>query len=302
MASITANGSHMLFGGDYNARDTDFGDFAGNRLGSLLKNVTSDAGLLIHSPPSPTCFHAVEGSFIDKFVGDCTFPFAMSALNVLPSFSDHAGVGVAIHCRSFDLVVRNGFQLRQFGLVNVNRMNRFIEEEMDALHMPINILEDDMEHLAERTSDIFSRAVEQFVPSKFIRTNGIILSSTSQTLIRKCHTAQRKFWRNRGAGLWLPSVRAIANEVKMLRQMMINSIGRDLSNNYREKLAKTDSISCAYKTVVTHTSYRRRSKCPTDLYTDDAKAVGVFGERDIANCFRDRFAANHGLELHFKDI
>lgn len=118
LTGVAAANTHLLFGGDYNARDPAFGDVTGNRMGGLLTGAASTAELNVHSPLSPTCFRSAHGSFIDKFVTNSTFPFAVSSVKVLPSFSDHGGIGMSVHCPSLDLVVRNGFLLKQFGLTD----------------------------------------------------------------------------------------------------------------------------------------------------------------------------------------
>lgn len=105
----------FLIGGDLNARHDSFG---------------------ILSPPFPTCFHSANGSFIDKFIVCLQPSFTFSNIEVLSSFSDHAGISISIHCPALDLNVRNGFVLKQYNFFNTPKMNAFLERELDALNMP----------------------------------------------------------------------------------------------------------------------------------------------------------------------
>lgn len=84
------------------------------------------------------------------------------------------------------------------------------------------------------------------------------------------------------------TIDAIHTEVRLLRQMMLNAIGHDLGNHYQTVMPDTLSARQAYRTVLTHTSYRRRAKCPAVLY-DEAKTTSVARAGGIAFEMRSRF-------------
>lgn len=280
--------NHIDIGGDFNARHLSFGDHAPNCIGNLLYNF---------SPATPTCFHSALGSYIDKFLVDASPAFPFSAIDVVPSFSDHAGICMTICCPAFVVSDRNGFSVKQYEFANVSGINRFVESELMGPNIPTDsgLLDGDLEILAERIGEIFSSATNQFVPSNFVRANGIPLSSGTMKLVRRAHTAQRKLHRNLRNGTWLPATNAIRNEVTLLRKMMIDSIRMDLSNHYRNTMANTISTRHAYKTIRTHTGYRRRAKCPGRLFTDELKTSGISGTHEIAECFCRQFAMNHNI-------
>lgn len=289
--------TEFLVGGDLNARHHSFGDASSNFIGVALAQFSDDTGVGILSPPVPTCFHSASGSFIDKFLVSPRPNFAFSGIDVLTSFSDHAGISISVHCPTFDLSVRNGFVLKQYNFANVSRMNGFLERELAALNMPTGsgLMGDDLELLAARIGEIFSRAADRFVPSTFVRTNGILLSRGTVAVLRKYHSSQRRLFRGMRNGSCLPTINAIRVEVRLLRQMMLDAIRCDLNSHYRSTMANTISTRHAHRTIVTHTGYRKRAKCPSMLYTDETKTVSVSGTPEIADSFRQRFADNHHL-------
>lgn len=287
----------LVLGGDFNARNTVFGDVSDNRLGSQLINLAIDENWTIKSSTSPTCYRMPEGSYIDKFVVGSNLCCATSAVGSLPSFSDHWAIAMSLFCSTFDLNVRNGFELRQYGLTNVVGLNRFIERELDELGIPVagNLAGGDLERLAVKMGEIFSEAADRFVPRKFVGSYGVILSAATRTIINKNRTLQRKYWRARSTGLWRPGLLAIGTEVKLTRQMMENAIARDLSDHYRRTLAETERMGDLYRTVITNTGYRKRAKCPAVIYTSELKDKAIVGDANIAEEFGRKFHDNHNL-------
>lgn len=297
LAALLNDNMPLIMGGDFNARNVAYGDISNNRLGMQLMDLACEKGWTVRSSISPTCFRMPEGSFLDKFVLGRSFDLSTSAVNVLPSFSDHCAIAMSVFCESFELNVRNGFELRQYGLANVVGLNRFIERGIDELRIPTdnNLNDGDMELMATRMSEIFGEAADKFVPTKFVRANGVILSATSQTLIRRNHTLQRKYWRARTTGLRRPELSAIRTEVGLSRQMMENSIAHDLSAHYSHVLAETKKMGDMYKTVITNTGYRRRARCPAVLYSNESKDRAIVGDANIAAEFGRKFYENHCL-------
>lgn len=293
---LTANVPFFL-GGDFNARNVAWGDASNNRLGLHLIDLASHDGLSLFTPTSPTCFRMSEGSYIDKYVANRLMEWSTSAVCVLPSFSDHGAIAISVFCPSLELNVRNDFRLRQYGLANVVGINRFVERGIEELRMPIdsNLANEDLEHMAHKLGEIFGEAAEKFVPTKFVRANGVVLSSTTLSLIRKNHSIQRKYWRLRSAGLRRPELMTVRSEVELVRQMMINAISFDLNEHYRLTLAESNKMSKIYKTVITNTGYRRRARCPALLFSDEAKTQSIVGE---AEEFGKRFSANHNLTVN----
>lgn len=287
----------FLVGGDLNARHSSFGDVSNNSVGIWLDHFRTGSGVNVLSPTVPTCFHSAHGSFIDKFIAAPRLNCSYSAVAALPSFSDHSGIGITLHCPAFDLQIRNGFELRQFNFVSPVKLNRHLERELAALVIPTDrdLLDGDLEHLATRIESIFSAAVEKLVPVTFVHTNGILLSFRSIALLRRCHSLQRKLHRNLGRGTILPSIAAIRRDCAMVRRMTLDSIGGDLNDHYRNAMANTDSMRRAHGNVSTLTGYRRRAGRPDVLFVNESKSDSLSGAEAIANGFLERFSANHNI-------
>lgn len=290
---------HFIIGGDFNARHVAYGDVSTNLIGRNFFEMASDAGWTVLTPPSPTCYRSPDGSFIDKFVLDGAPLFTHSSIDVLPSFSDHLGISFTIHCRGTSLDVRNGFELRQFNYASMGKMNRFLEGELANLNLPIDseMSFDEMEVAAHRIGKALSTAAVRFVPTKFVRLNGIPLTAQTRALQRGLRSAQRKLHRAKLGGAGLPTIAAIRVEVSLLRQMTLDAIGMDLSNHYRNAMADTTTMRAAHRTIITHTGYRKRTKCPGILYTDAAKGESISGDGEMAEGFLGQFARNNELTV-----
>lgn len=299
LTGILEDRKRTLIGGDLNARHPLFGDMASNRIGELISTQWVDCGFIVHSPPSPTCYRTATGSYIDKFVSNADFPYTLSGVRVLISFSDHSGISIDCHAPGLDLNVHSGFELRQFNFVSPTKLNNFLERELGRLEMPANesIAVEQLEGLAGDFGDIFARATVKFAPIINIRTNGILLSFRSIALRKRLRTAQRKLHRNGMNGTAADIISRISKEVSALKQMFVNSVGFDLNTHYRSAMANTNSMRDTHKTIMTHTSYRKRSKCPGVIYTDENKTNGLSGPHEIAEGFASRFAENHELSV-----
>lgn len=291
---------HFMIGGDFNARDTIFRDASSNYIGRLLINWAVASGCRIINPSSPTCYHSTDGTHIDKFITDVNFPQSYSSINNLSSFSDHNGIAITIHCNAQTVNAKNGFTLKQYGRVNTTRLNRHLERKFAELDIPTdaNMLPGDLEILSTRINDILMNAAINFVPTRTIRAGGIILSGQSRALLGKYHNSQRRLRRQINMGAWMPGIMTTRNEIGLLRQMSLQSVGRDLSDHYRDKMANTTSMRDAYRNVKQCTSYRKRGACPDVIYTDNTKSNAYTGPGEIANGFLERFSANHELTCH----
>lgn len=138
LTCILETRKQSLIGGDLNARHPLFGDMTSNQIGELIAANWIGCGITIHSPPTPTCYRTASGSFIDKFVSNDNFPFTLSGVEVLISFSDHSGISIECHTPGLDLNVHSGFELRQYNFVSPDKLNGFLERELGLLEMPSN--------------------------------------------------------------------------------------------------------------------------------------------------------------------
>lgn len=297
LISLVGALDHFVFGGDLNARHPGFGDLSANGVGARLVSWAEDDGLLILSPPTPTCYRLPEGSYIDKFCLSPSFPFSHSDVSVLPSFSDHSGISITIHSANSADFSGRAVTRKIFEFTNVGGMNRYLEAELARINVPenVNLVEDDLEHVATRLSELLANTVEHFVPKAKVRTDGIVLSGHTKALIRAHRAATRKLHRNRIRGAWLPTLAGIRTEVSLLRQMMTEALRADVSNHYGNIMANTVTLGDAHCTVRKCTRLRAGRGVPGSIYADEDKALLLNGQEAIADGFRTQFRANHEL-------
>lgn len=294
---IFQHNNHFIFGGDFNARHTAFGDVSCNVIGQHLKEVQDVTNAMIVSPTMPTCFHARSGSFIDKFIFDSGFPLVFSNITNLPSFSDHNGIQISLRCNISTNLVTNNFYIKKFNYTNPNRFNRFIEGQINQIELPSdgNLPPNELEQICDRFSNILKHAIDRFVPTEEIRANGIILSYSTLKIQKHHHSLQRKLHRNIRRGSNPNSIANIKRDIALSRNMLHNAISFDLNNYYRNVLANTNSTRDAFTTVKFHTGYKKRSKLPNIIFDSDDKTNEIIGTENMANAFANHFSTNHEL-------
>lgn len=151
-----------LLGGDFNGRNTLFGDYSSNMYGILLGDSISLRGGYILNPPSPTCYHSINGSFIDKFI-NLNSPIIVSNITLVASFSDHAGIRVsAPHTIPSSTITKN----LNFDLANMEKINCFLKLSLKRIVLPLheNLDENQLGAVTAEFNDIIGRAIKKFVP------------------------------------------------------------------------------------------------------------------------------------------
>lgn len=139
-------------------------------------------GFSILSMSSPTCFHAADGSFIDRFLVGESIDFHVHPTSTLPSFSNHIDIVSAMDCDVAPPVLAVGFQLRQLKDAVVASMNNYIEDRVAELGMPTdsNLENGGLELVAESISMIFRGTIERYVPISDKSGRNTPLSSIDQ--------------------------------------------------------------------------------------------------------------------------
>lgn len=289
--------NHFIYGGDFNARHTSFGDITCNTIGLHLREIQDVTNAMIISPTIPTCFHSRSGSFIDKFIFNREFPLTFSNIENLPSFSDHNGILISIQFNSSVNLISNNFYIKKYNYTNPNRFNGFIERQINSIDIPTNsnLHLDELERVCERFGNILNQAIDQFVPTEIVKANGIILSFSTIKILKHHHSLQRKLHRNIRGGSNHCSIASIRRDISLSRTMLHNAIAFDLNNYYRNVLANTNTTRDAFSTVKFHTGYKKRSKLPNIIYDSEEKTNGFIGTENIANAFANHFSINHEL-------
>lgn len=220
---FTMSANKKIYGGDFNARSTQWDNVSDNHNGKIISEFINDSEFQIHAPNTPTCFRSPDGSIIDFFIS--------SGINEIlecksfPSFSDHNAVIIKLKLNS------NGSNaplriIKQYNLTNFKKLNGFIFEKLELLEIPVNrnLSIANIENIAGQIDQIFSNAVQLFVPTIQIPMGNIILSQQTKSLNKKFKDISRKKYRNR-----LTMTNEIRVQFNLIKNMLTNSIKNDIN-------------------------------------------------------------------------
>lgn len=226
LGKIFNHPTKAIFGGDFNARSTNWGDSSDNVNGKIIWEFLKNSEFNIHASTSPTCFRCIDGSFIDFFISKEID--SRQKCFAFPSFSDHYAIFLNYACES----TQNSSPLRlvkQYNLVNVKKINEFIYNKLIDMNIPqhCNLSNDNIDEIADKIDLMFREAIEKFVPKTQIPIGNIILSNQTKALNKKFRTISRMKFRNR----FNPDS-SIRINFNLIKNMYINSIKRseDLQN------------------------------------------------------------------------
>lgn len=282
-----------IFGGDFNSRNRAFGDASDNCYGLALDEVVTTLGVHLINPPAPTCYHATDGSFIDKFLL-CGLNLPYFELAVLPSFSDHCAFSISLP-GSPPLPIPNECR-RMFHLMNRSGINRSVLNDLRGLDIPntTSLANGDCEFLAGSIGESLSRAVQRHVPLNPLNTHKIILSPAVRALQRHAKSLQRKLHRSRGL-LSEADRGRISSELAMTKRMISGHVNSETARFFSNTFDSVGTRRDAYQVVRRFTGYKRRPVMGGSLFVDDDKVQMISGAPGIAEALSDQFSGNHGL-------
>lgn len=117
--------TRTLFGGETNARLTQWKDSSNNSNGKLLNDTAICNNITIHHPPCGTFISLAGQTHIDKFLACSEFPFAISNIKVTASFSDHSAITITLNTLS-----RSYLKVFTYELTDIADLNEFVEEKL----------------------------------------------------------------------------------------------------------------------------------------------------------------------------
>lgn len=290
--------SLSFMGGDFNGRNRSFGDVSDNVYGThLIETINKLRGYILN-PPSPTCFHDVHGSYIDKFI-NLTRIIPNANIRLLPSFSDHAAIMIEIPITTN--IERPISMIYDFKNANMEKFNKYIELNTKRLVIPLreNIDSARADQLVENYNEIISTAIDKFVPiSKTHTSSRVILSPATRKLQAVCKNLQRKLYRN--DGLQFSIKRKLIGNIRNLKIMIRNSCNTDTAKFFTDLYSGVESTHDAFKTIKNFTGHRKRVPMGGAIYADVGKNTTICGTDNIAYALGNQFAANNKLssEMH----
>lgn len=283
---------NTIFGGDFNARHTSFGDEATNQYGLALRLAADTLPIHIKHPPTPTCYRSPTGSFIDKFI----FPrgFAAPPITLVPSFSDHSGISTHLPGDAIPVWIPN--PQRMFHMANIDRLNRFLCRTIDAIDLPLDsgLTNTECERVAATFGNALNESVTKFVPINPLAGHRIILSPPTRALQRRSKKLQRKLFRFHDI-LPVDDHRRILREVSLLKSMINNSVNSETAKFFTNQFSRVRSSRDAFATIRRYSGHKSRPRFTGSLFVNDDKCESVAGAPSVAESLAERFDFNHRL-------
>lgn len=288
--------TNSLFGGDFNARHTTFGDISDNFYGRKLADCVPLFNLQIINPPGPTCFHSNTGSHIDKFIS-ANFSFLNSNIDILPSFSDHAAISISIFCDTPSLDNNISYSMN-FHLARMDPMNRFIERNLNSLPLATTCMHSnaELDSIAINMDDIFQRAISKFVPRTRNISQQVKLSSTTRALQSESKRLQRSL-HNVGPFPNPVFANTLRTRIRLLNTMVNLSVKADCSRFFCNLYDNVKTTHDSFKFIKRYTGLRS-TVSPNGIFTNDKRDTFLSEPLAIADSLGRLFSDNNGLTFN----
>lgn len=254
LSAVFNHPTKAIFGGDFNARSTNWGDISDNANGRIIWEFLKNTEFNVHAPDSPTCFRCPDGSFIDFFITK-EIDHRQKCISI-PSFSDHNAVSLSYSYET----THNSSPLRivrQYNLVNLKKLNEFIAQKLTDMNIPNhhNLSNERIDEIANEIDQIFREATENFVPRTQIPIGNIILSNQTRVLNKKFKSISRKKYRNR-----LCLNNDTRTQFNLIKNMYINSIKHDINAYYKNYMLDINSNLNVFEAVRRLTKHNKKKK------------------------------------------
>lgn len=286
----------IICGGDFNCRMIEAGDSSYNFNGRVLANYLLNVNLFTVFPKQPTCYRSESGSRIDFFVLSNDFRNESPGLEQNSSFSDHDAIILNI---SFEHEGSNNElnRIYSYSYTKVKQLNKFIEEKIDDLKIPVdrNINKHELDSIATSIENIFREAIQQNVPVINVPNGKILLSQNSIILKRRLNKLSKALYNNQ----FVHNKCQIKREIKLIKTMYKNAVKSDLNNYYKNLINKTSCNMDVYGLIKQTTRHKKRSNVNNMAITDvDGKTI-LTDQLDINEAFANKFQSQHDLTTNY---
>lgn len=290
---------NTFFGGDSNGRHEAFGDASDNIYGKILFDLQNTTNIKIFNSNTPTCLRAGGGSFIDKFVSN-SVNIPISNVETLDSFSDH----FAISC-TIPLVTPNTntyhTKIRAFDGADIPGLNKFILRRLKQQVIPLNsnLTNANCEQLAANVNDIFTMAVDKYVPIKKTKNNRILLSPMVRSLQNESKRLSRYLF---SLGKFPPRylVGPIRTRLQLLRGMISNGVRSDSGKFFTNTFNSIENGRDCFRVIKQFTGHKKIENMPGALFMDSNKQTSISGDENMSNAIAKKFSENHNLTRNQK--
>lgn len=258
----------------FNARMLLAGDSLSNSIGIHIARFIQNNHINPIFSKTPTCYRSANGSYIDFFLVSPSLNITNDSISTYPSFSYHLAIKLDITFNNSPQSTNNNITLFSYSYVNISGINNFLLSELKKLQIPKNnnIGIADTDCMASSIENIFSEAIQTFVPQLKIPMGKILLSTQTLSLKTKYRNTLRKFLRNR----LHPNANFLYKQSCLMKNMYLNSVKHDISNYYKNFISKTAWNTEVHNLIRHTTGYKRRINNKNDVLTttDNQTVVG----------------------------
>lgn len=251
----------------------------------------------IVAPTKPSCNSGGTSSFIDFAIISDDLQLLNCDINgKLPSdeiFSDHSVIFMQIACDKIQTIKPTSF--KNFKKTNWINFNKYVDRKINDLNIPLyrNMSRYEIDNVCNGIENIFASAIKTFVPEIKIPHGKVELSTKSTNLIKEKKKLMRKKYRNRNN----ENIVHIKSQLKLVNQMMVNSISDDYKKWWRNKLKNVRPDNNLFKNIKQMSSYKSMSAMPSTIFKEN-KSCEFVTEREKCDAFSTQFAAAHELTFH----
>lgn len=275
-----------IIGGDFNARNVEFGDSLTSQMGKTIAEFILNTGFVRFNTNIPTY---KDISFIDAFiVSNEAMPFVINSSAVPINFSDHSAV--FLYLKLISNCENKYKKLVAYNFADINKLNKFVEEKINSLELPIcnNVNDNELENIINEFNNILTKAVEKFVPKIKVEVNKIKLSSQTEALKKHFRNAANKFYRNRLSY----NANILKSNMNIIKTSLNNSIKHDINIFYKNKLIDISYNRKLYDTIRICSGYKNKDK-PEHFNIMNKTNNSILNNKEKNEALANKFLANH---------
>lgn len=180
-----------------------------------------------------------------------------------------------------------------------DRFNVIIDRELENLAIPDNknLSKTEIDTFVSKIENIFSQTLIETCPKiKLNKSRLIKLSMRSLALIKNKNKIRRKLHSLRNNANYFQFEKTAKNELKLLNNMIKNSIAEDYRSHFLKKISSLDTRNNnIFREIKKISSYKKREELPS-IMTNDNNNVTCNTDIEKANGFANQFASVNDID------
>lgn len=293
--------NNVILAADLNAKHTSWNNNRNNPNGNTLRNWADNNinSFQVLFPNEPTCLRAnTIPSILDCFIVSTNVLGPNSTTIETRDFlSDHRAIRLELNLQD-EIQTIEPQSVWDWSNCNWNGFNSQIERELEILAIPDNhnIGRHQIDDFVNSIELIFENALGTHCPRvKINRSKLIKLSNRSLALIKNKNRIRSKLYANRNSANYFVIERSTKSELKLLNNMIINSIAEDYRSHFMAKIKSIDTRNQnVFREIQKISSYKRRDNLPS-LMTNELETENYRTNVEKANGFAQQFASVNNI-------